>query len=55
MLRDEDLHGALWRQLGFSLAVLAMEIPLGILLALSMPADGLEGLGWCWCCWRCRC
>jgi glycerol transport system permease protein len=40
VLRDEELHGALLRQLGFSLAVLCVEIPLGILLALSMPAKG---------------
>jgi glycerol transport system permease protein len=40
VMRDEDLHGALWRQLTFSLAVLAIEIPLGIMLALSMPIRG---------------
>ena len=40
IMRDEELHGALWRQLKFSFAVLALEIPLGILLALSMPAQG---------------
>ncbi|HVR52623.1 MAG TPA: sugar ABC transporter permease [Pseudorhodoferax sp.] len=40
VLRDEELHGALLRQIGFSLAVLAVEIPLGIGLALSMPAQG---------------
>ena len=40
VMRDEDLHAALWRQLTFSLAVLAIEIPLGIMLALSMPARG---------------
>ncbi|WP_454724134.1 MULTISPECIES: carbohydrate ABC transporter permease [Cupriavidus] len=40
VLRDGELHDALLRQLGFSLAVLAVEIPLGILLALSMPAKG---------------
>jgi len=40
VLQDEELHGALVRQIGFSLAVLAIEIPLGILLALSMPASG---------------
>jgi len=40
VMRDEELHGALWRQLQFSLAVLAVEIPLGIALALSMPAQG---------------
>ncbi len=40
VMRDEELHAALWRQIGFSLAVLAVEIPLGILLALSMPTEG---------------
>jgi glycerol transport system permease protein len=40
VMRDEELHAALWRQLLFSLAVLAVEIPLGIALALSMPARG---------------
>lgn len=40
VLQDEELHGALFRQIGFSLAVLIIEIPLGILLALSMPASG---------------
>jgi glycerol transport system permease protein len=40
VMRDEELHAALWRQIQFSLAVLAVEIPLGILLALSMPAQG---------------
>ncbi|WP_238924988.1 carbohydrate ABC transporter permease [Achromobacter insuavis] len=40
VLQDEELHGALLRQIGFSLAVLTIEIPLGILLALSMPASG---------------
>ncbi|WP_298017723.1 sugar ABC transporter permease [uncultured Castellaniella sp.] len=40
VMRDEDLHAALWRQLMFSGAVLAIEIPLGVMLALSMPAKG---------------
>ncbi len=40
VMRDEDLHAALWRQLTFSFAVLAVEIPLGIALALCMPAQG---------------
>lgn len=40
VLRDGELHDALLRQLGFSLAVLCVEIPLGILLALAMPAKG---------------
>ena len=40
VLRDEDLHSAMLRQLGYSFAVLAIEVPLGIALALAMPADG---------------
>ena len=40
VMRDEELHGALLRQLGFSLSVLLVEIPLGIALALCMPAAG---------------
>jgi glycerol transport system permease protein len=40
VMRDGDLHAALFRQLQYSLAVLVVEIPLGILLALSMPAQG---------------
>jgi ABC-type sugar transport system permease subunit len=54
VMRDEDLHGALLRQLGFSLAVLLVEIPLGIALALSMPAKGWKARR-CWCWWRSRC
>ena len=40
VLRDEELHAALWNQLKFSAAVLLVEIPLGIALALAMPASG---------------
>ncbi|MED5620774.1 carbohydrate ABC transporter permease [Ideonella sp. BN130291] len=40
VMRDADLHEALLRQITFSLAVLLVEIPLGILLALAMPAEG---------------
>ena len=40
VMRDEELHGALLRQLLFSFSVLAVELPLGVLLALSMPAEG---------------
>jgi glycerol transport system permease protein len=40
VMRDEELHAALWNQLRFSMAVLAVELPLGIALALSMPATG---------------
>jgi glycerol transport system permease protein len=40
VLRDSDLHGALYRQLQFSGSVLAIELPLGIALALAMPRGG---------------
>ncbi|QNM98087.1 carbohydrate ABC transporter permease [Chitinimonas koreensis] len=40
VLRDPELHGALLRQVIFSATVLAIEIPLGILLALALPAQG---------------
>jgi glycerol transport system permease protein len=40
VMRDSELHEALLRQLGFSFAVLLIEIPLGICLALSMPSKG---------------
>ncbi|MEC4719189.1 sugar ABC transporter permease [Noviherbaspirillum sp. CPCC 100848] len=40
VMRDSELHGALYRQLLFSLSVLAIQIPLGILIALTMPAQG---------------
>jgi glycerol transport system permease protein len=40
VLTDPALHGALRRQLGFSLAVLAIEVPLGVGLALALPRSG---------------
>jgi glycerol transport system permease protein len=40
VMRDDDLHAALLRQMIYSMSVLLVEIPLGILLALSMPAQG---------------
>jgi glycerol transport system permease protein len=40
VMRDGELHGALYRQMLFSLSVLAIQIPLGILIALTMPAHG---------------
>jgi glycerol transport system permease protein len=39
-LRDGALHGALLRQLVFSSAVLLIQLPLGVGLALAMPASG---------------
>lgn len=41
MLRDSSLQQALLRQLGFSFAVLAIQIPLGIAIALCMPTRGV--------------
>ncbi|WP_395016787.1 carbohydrate ABC transporter permease [Dongia sp.] len=40
ILVSPDFHAALLRSLGFSLLVLAVEMPLGILVALKMPARG---------------
>jgi glycerol transport system permease protein len=40
ILRDPELHGALYRQLIFTGAVLLIEIPLGIALALAIPERG---------------
>jgi glycerol transport system permease protein len=40
VLRDPELHGAFMRQIGFSLAVLAIELPLGLAVALCMPLSG---------------
>ncbi len=39
-LRDPRFMAALVRQLGFSAAVLAIEVPLGILIARSLPREG---------------
>lgn len=40
ILRDPDLHGALYRQLILTAAALFIEIPLGIALALAIPERG---------------
>lgn len=40
VLRDEELHTALIRQVIFSASVLLIEIPLGVGLALCFPARG---------------
>ncbi|MBT3146463.1 sugar ABC transporter permease [Neptunomonas phycophila] len=40
VLRNEDLHDSLIRQFIYSFAVLAIEIPLGICVALVMPTKG---------------
>jgi glycerol transport system permease protein len=40
VLRDPDLHAAFLRQLVFSFSVLAIELPLGLGVALLMPRRG---------------
>jgi glycerol transport system permease protein len=40
VLKDPELHGAMGRQIVFSLAVLTLEIPFGIALARLMPKKG---------------
>lgn len=40
MLAEERMWDALWRQLMFSGIILAIEIPLGIFVALNMPKSG---------------
>jgi glycerol transport system permease protein len=40
VLRDPDLHAAFLRQLVFSAAVLAIEVPLGLGISLIMPRRG---------------
>ena len=42
MLHDERLQGAMVRQILFSLTILAIEIPLGVAIALAMPARGWQ-------------
>jgi glycerol transport system permease protein len=41
-LNDERLRDSLFRQFGFSFAVLLIEIPLGIFVALMMPKQGWQ-------------
>jgi len=45
IIRDAELHAALWRQILFSVNVLAIEIPLGILIAKAMPRQGSSATG----------
>jgi len=40
VLQDTRLHDALFRQLTFSILVLLIEMPLGVLIALAMPKKG---------------
>ena len=39
-IRDKDLHAAFLRNLLFSVEILLLEIPLGIAIALGLPAKG---------------
>lgn len=40
MLSSQRMWDALWRQLSFSAIILAIEVPLGIFVALNMPKKG---------------
>ena len=40
VLRDPELHGAFLRQLLFSFAILAVQLPLGVGVSLLMPRQG---------------
>lgn len=40
MIHSDRLHEALWRQFLFSAIILAIEVPLGIYVALNMPKKG---------------
>ncbi|ACM04175.1 carbohydrate ABC transporter permease [Cereibacter sphaeroides] len=42
VLTSDRMHEALWRQLLFSGLILAIEIPLGIAVALTLPKRGLK-------------
>lgn len=42
VLTDPEIHGAFLRQILFSLTVLAIEIPLGVGIALAMPLRGIR-------------
>ena len=54
VMRDDDLQGALLRQIGFSVAVLLVEIPLGIALAWRCrPTAGRRRRCSCWSRSRC--
>ncbi len=41
LFRDPFFHSALWRQIVFSIAVLVVQIPLGIAIAACMPKKGI--------------
>jgi glycerol transport system permease protein len=41
-VRNPDLHAAFWRNLLFSFQVLLIQIPLGIAVALALPAKGWQ-------------
>ena len=45
VLHSERFHAALLRQILFTGIVLAIEIPLGLAIALAMPRQGPLGIG----------
>ena len=46
VLRDPALYGALLRSIVFSSSALAIELPLGVAVALAMPRRGVGAAGW---------
>jgi glycerol transport system permease protein len=42
VLTDPEIHGAFLRQILYSLTVLAVEVPLGVGIALAMPLRGIR-------------
>lgn len=41
VLHDPNFRGALFRQLGFTIGILLIEFPLGLLIAMAMPRKGV--------------
>ncbi|RMH47835.1 MAG: sugar ABC transporter permease, partial [Alphaproteobacteria bacterium] len=41
VLRSDRFHASLMRQLIFTFSILAIEVPLGVLIALAMPRKGV--------------
>jgi glycerol transport system permease protein len=54
LLHSERFHAALGRQFLFTAIILAIEVPLGVIIALAMPRQG-SGCRSVWSPWRCRC
>ena len=55
VMRDEDLHAALLRQLDVLAGRARGRDPARHRARAVDAGHRLEGIGWCWCWWRCRC